>query len=516
MRTLFYGRYSTDKQRAASIDDQLRNCVTRCDREGWPRPLQFADHAISGARADRPQYLRLLAEARKGDVILVDDLSRFGRDKDEISHAVKKLIFNGVRLVGVSDGVDTARESYKVDVGLRGLMSELYRDELASKTHRGLTGRALSGASAGGLPYGYRVTSKGRREIDEARAQVVRRIYADYLAGRTARQIALALNREGVPSARSNTWAMTAIHGDQRRGIGILANPIYCGRQVWNRSHWVKHPERSGRIRRERPEHEWITSEHPELAIVDAATFDAVQARLRRRAQVKTGGSHPKHLLSGLLRCGRCGGPMVAVDRYRYGCATAKDRGTCTSRVRVPRAAAEAALLAGIKENLLSEDAFQQFQREVQAEMKRAAPDPAAARAALASAERLRENILAALRAGIITPSTRAELIAAESAVEDAKAALAELRRDTTVQLLPRAREIWRGLVGRLEDVRDIPKAREAIREMIGTASVVQDGDSLYAELGESEIRLVAGARYVRYLTAPARVLLHRFTAAEV
>jgi DNA invertase Pin-like site-specific DNA recombinase len=516
MRTLFYGRYSSDEQRAASIDDQLRNCVSRCDREGWPRPVAFADRAVTGARIDRPEYLRLLAELRAGDVLLVDDLSRFGRDAEEIARAVKRLRFAGARLVGVSDGVDTARESHKLDIGLRGLMAEAYLDDLAKKTHRGLTGRALAGASAGGLPYGYRVAGTGQREIDEAQAIIVRRIYADYLDGRSARQIALALNREGVPSPRRGAWAVSAVYGDVRRGIGILANPIYCGRQVWNRSQWIKHPETGRRLRRERPESEWIVTEHPGLAIVDAETFDAVQARLRSRAQPNGGGSLPRHLLSGILRCGACGAPMTIVDRYRYGCSRAKNRGTCSSRVRVPRKAAETALLAGIRQNLLSEEAFQQFQRDAIEEMKRTAPDPAAARAALAAAEKVRDNILAALRAGIITPSTRAELIAAETAIEQARKGLAAVRKETTVHLLPRAREVWRGLVTQLDNMRDVPKAREAIHEMIGTASVIQQDGAIYAELGASEIRMVAGAGFGRYLTKPTKVLLCRLQGRKV
>lgn len=199
---------------------------------------------------------------------------------------------------------------------------------------------------------------------------------------------------------------------------------------------------------------------------------------------------------------------MVAIDHYRYGCATAKDRGTCTSTLRVPWARAETAMLAGIREQLLSEDAFQRFQRAVRTELKRQAPNPAEARAQLTAAEHLRENILAALRAGIITPSTKAELIAAEAAVNAAQAELDAIHHDSAVQLLPRMRDEWRRLVAGLNsDRRD--EVREAVHDLIGTASVFESGGVIYAETAKSEIRMVAGAGFVPNLT-PHRFVLGR------
>lgn len=507
MRTAAYARYSSDSQREASIDDQLRNVRTFCTRQGWPEPTIYSDAAISGARTDRADYLRLLADAHKFDVLLVDDLSRFGRDKDEIGKTVKRLVFVGVRLVGVSDGVDTARKNHKADVGLRGLMSELYLDDLAEKTHRGLTGRALAGASAGGLPYGYRVIERGQRAIDAAQAAIVRRIFDDYLAGMTARQIAAGLNAEGLRSARGSTWAMTAIHGDVRRGIGILANPIYIGRQVWNRSRWVKHPESGRRVRQERPPSDWVTTEHPELAIIDQATWQRAQARLRGQHRA-TGqaGRPPRYLLSGILQCGECGGPMVVIDRYRYGCSTAKDRGTCTSTVRFARRDAELTLLAGVREQLLSEDAFQRFQRVANAELKHSAPQLETEKRKLAQAEQLRENILAALRAGIITPSTKAEMQNAEAAVASAQATVEAMRTIQPSTFLPRAREVWKRITGNLADYsRNVPAAREALRDMLGDRIVVtrnENGDPV-AEITASncQITVVAGAGFGRCLT---------------
>ena len=519
MRTAAYARFSSDLQRDASLDDQLRNCRAYCERMGWLAPVEYTDAAMSGARNDRPGYLRLMAESSRYDVILVDDLTRLSRDSIEATQSTRRLTFAGVRVIGVSDGLDTGRKGHKADVGLRGLMGELYLDDLRDKTHRGLTGRALAGASAGGLPYGYRVTSVGQRAIDEAQAAVVRRIFAEYLAGASPRTIVSGLNRDRIAPARGATWCMTAVHGDVRRGIGILANPIYFGRQVWNRSRWVKHPETGRRVRQERPAAEWITTEQPELAIIDQSTWEAVQARLRGASpkRADTGrqggpGRPPRHLLSGILRCADCGGPLVIVDRYRYGCSTHKDRGdtACPSRIRVPREAAEHALLAGVRAELLSEAAFARYQRGVTAVLKTAAPDLAGAARRVAEAEQVQANIMAALRAGIITASTKAELITAEKGVALAQAELAALRSYQPSQIVPRMRERWRGIVAGLTDRRDVPAVRQALRELVGENIIVRNKNgALVAEIApSSQINLVAGAGSVLYLTEPLTIPL--------
>ncbi len=512
MRIAAYARYSSDQQREASLDDQLRNCRAWCARQGLPEPSTFQDAAISGARLDRPGYARLLAEIHQYDILLVDDLSRLGRDKDEIGKTVKRLTFSGVRLVGVSDGVDTQRRGHKIDVGLRGLMSELYLDDLADKTHRGLTGRALQGASAGGLPYGYRVAGTGCREVDEGQAAVVRRIYSEYLGGRSPREIAARLNADRVPSPRGGTWAFTAIYGDERRGIGILANPIYIGRQVWNRSRWVKHPETGRRVRQERPEAEWIITQHPELAIIDAETWERARARMGNRRYASYGrqgaprgpGRLPTNLLSGLMRCCACGGPMVVVDKYNYGCSTNKDRGeaACASRLRVPRGMAERAILTEVRDELQSEEAFQRFQRAVTAALRAGQPDGAELQRQLKAAERDRDNIMAAIKAGILTATTKAELENSESAIRGLLAEIDLAKRTQPATVLPRAREIWRQAVDRLQEhARKSPAGREALRDIIGDQITVRQNEKsdLVAEIAfpsASQITMVAGAGF--------------------
>lgn len=517
MRTAAYLRYSSDNQRDASLDDQLRNIVAWCSRSGMATPEVYADAAISGSRDDRPQYQRLLSDANSGriDIILVDDLTRLGRDSIEIAKVVKRLKFSGVRLVGVTDGVDTERKGHKIEVGLRGLMSELYLDDLAEKTHRGLAGRALAGASAGGLPFGYIVTETGQRAIHPQQAEVVRRIFELAANGHSSRAIAEILNAEHVPTARGGTWSMSAIHGDHKRGIGILANQMYVGRWIWNRSHFQKHPETGRRIRIERPEREWIIHDHPELAIVSQSLWDEAQrvTKARRNGSPKSIGGRTKHLLSGILRCGQCGGAMVVVDRYRYGCGRAKDKGAtiCTSKTRFPRESAERVVLDTIRQDLLTPEAFQEFERETRAALKRAAPDTSAAQRNMAKAHRERDNIMAAIRAGIITPTTKAELNRAETAAAAAQSELDAAMEWQPAQFLPRAKEIWKRCVENLSEVRDAPEARKAIRDLVGEQLTVREAANGTVIIeSDCQISLVAGAGFGQYLTRPIRIELPR------
>lgn len=522
MRTAAYARYSSDAQRDASLDDQLRNCRAYCARMGWPEPEVFTDAAVSGARLDREGYQRLIAASSRFEVILVDDLSRFGRDSAELTMTIRRLNFAGVRLIGVSDGVDTQRRSHKADVGLRGLMSEMYLDDLAEKTHRGLTGRALAGSSAGGLPYGYRVTNVGERAIDPAQAAVVRRIYAEYLAGTSPRDIVAGLNSDRIPSPRGSSWAVSVVFPDRKRGIGILANAIYAGRQIWNRSKFVKHPDTGRRLRQERPESEWVITDQPELAIVDKATWEAAQSRAAGRREAKpdhakgAGPGRPmRNLLSGILRCGCCGGPLVVIDSYRYGCSTNKDRGAaaCPNPVAVPKKAADMAMVAGVQRELLTEDAFQRFAAAVTAELKSSAPDTEAAKRRLSSAETVHGNLMAAIRAGIITPSTREELVRAEAEVSAAREELAAVKAFQPSQILPRAKETWRRLVTDLVNSASDREAREALRALIGeSVRVTKKDGAIYGEIAPSKINLVAGAGFGLYLADTLAILLHEPT----
>lgn len=522
MRTAAYCRFSSDAQREASIRDQLRNIEAYCARIGWPAPALYQDQAISGSRNDRPGYRALLDAAEFGafDVLLVDDLSRLSRDHIETAQTIRRLKFAGIRVIGVSDGTDTARDGYKLETGLRGLMSEFYLDDLAKKTHRGQMGQALDGFSAGGLPYGYTSQAEDggtRRRIEPGEAAVVRRIFERYAAGVSPRAIADELNRERIPSPRNSTWVHTALYPDAK-GVGMLGNPIYNGRPVWNRTAWVKDPVTGRRKRTQRPRSEWVIIEAPNLKIIDDDLWAACEARARAQKRDTAakenagrgpGGRGPKYLLSGLLRCGCCGAPFTIVNRSHYGCSSRTNRGasTCENTYKVRRETVERELLAGVRAQLLSEESFKEFEAEARAALKAIRPDPVAAKKRVGEASRELDNIMTAIKAGIITPTTKAALQQAEDDLSEAREALKAIERFEPTQMLPRAREIYRDLVARLDAIEDVSAAREALRALIGEVKLLPENGKLTAEIqnaglaGVCEITVVAGAGFGRYFT---------------
>jgi DNA invertase Pin-like site-specific DNA recombinase len=280
MRVSIYARYSSDLQREASIEDQLLVCTERVVREKWTLAATYTDRGISGASHLRPGYQKLLEGARNGefDIVLAEALDRISRDQEHVASFFKLMSFAGIRILTLAEG-----EISELHVGLKGTMNALFLKDLADKTRRGLRGRVEKGRSGGGLCYGYRTVEdgeRGAREIHQAEAAVVRRIFADFAAGKSPRQIAGELNRDGIPGPGGRPWGDTTIRGHALRGTGVLRNELYVGRLVWNRLRYSKNPATGRRVSRINPREEWICRDVPELRVVDDTLWHGVQTRL--------------------------------------------------------------------------------------------------------------------------------------------------------------------------------------------------------------------------------------------
>lgn len=375
MKTAIYTRYSTDRQRETSLDDQVRVCKARAESIGLiPDYLIYGDDGVSGSTpiGRRPQGARLLADILAGRIshLIIEGLDRLSRDMVEQERFVRRLEYRGIRLIGVADGYDSDAATRKINRTMRGLINEIYIDDLRHKTHRGLTGQLERGGHAGGVPYGYRsVPTDGihQLEIVPIQAKIVHRIYDAYADGASCQRIAAALNTDGVMTSRGGTWSVSALYGSPAKGSGILNNVLYIGELVWNRSQWVKDPETGLRKRLDRPRNEWIIEQHPELRIIDQPLWAAVRARFGRPVGEGGGtgkGKRPTTLFGGLIRCAKCGGAIIAISGRHYGCAQRKDRGesVCTG-VIAKRDVVDSRLVAEIRSEVSGAEALAKIQR---------------------------------------------------------------------------------------------------------------------------------------------------------
>jgi site-specific DNA recombinase len=377
IRVAIYARFSSDLQNDKSVDDQIAFCREVCARNGMTVVLTFEDRAVSASSAkNRPGFIALMraAAARLFDVVVAEDMDRIFRDQADYHAARKELDFLGITIHTATGKVT------KIDGALRALMGEMYLENLALHVRRGLEGVIRDGRHAGGRAYGYSIVpgSPGELVIDDAQAGIVQRIFARFVAGVTPRAIAAELNADRIAAPRGTRWNASTINGNNARGHGMLLNELYAGRIVWNKVRMVKDPTTGKRISRINAKEQHRITEAPQLRIIDDVTWNAAQAiKLKRSHLGATQSRAPRRPLSGLLRCGSCGGGMVSIGNRkrsaRLQCGTYKESGSCTNSRKVNRDVIEAAVFAGLKDELSNPIAITEYIKAYNDERRRLA-----------------------------------------------------------------------------------------------------------------------------------------------
>jgi site-specific DNA recombinase len=481
MRVSIYARYSSDLQRAASIEDQVLVCTERVVREKWTLAATYTDRGISGASHLRPGYQKLLEGARKGefDIVLAEALDRISRDQEHVASFFKLMSFAGIRIVTLTEG-----EISELHVGLKGTMNALFLKDLADKTRRGLRGRIEQGRSGGGLCYGYTIVENGERggrEIVQAEAAVVRRIFADFAAGKSPRRIAAELNREGTPGPGGRPWGDTTIRGHALRGTGVLRNELYVGRLVWNRLRYTKDPSTGRRVSRINPCGDWVFRDVPELRILDDNLWNCVQTRLgairnsdrvvNARATKFWTRRRPQHLLTGRAVCGVCGGPAAPIGKDYIACSTARRQGTCTNRASIRRSEIERWIVEALRHQLMAPDLVSEFVRTFNDEINRTSRDRDHRREGLQreqkDLERRIDTLLDAFASGALKgPSVQTKLETLEARQGEVAKGLAGLL-DEPVRLHPNLAAIYRRKVAALQNLLENDATRTEAVEII-------------------------------------------------
>ena len=452
-RAVLYARYSTANQNDKSVGDQLHECRLYAERNGYIVIGEYSDAAKSGGSIlGRDGLLDLLAAAgrKEFDAVIVEALDRMSRDMQDLAGIHKRFRFAGIDLVAVHEG-----KANTVMVGLRGLVGQLFREDGVEKVKRGMSGVLRSGRSPGGKAYGYKPVPgrPGELAIDPAEAEVVVRIYSRYAAGATPRDIAGELNRDGIAPPRGARWNASTINGSHERGYGILTNPIYDGRIVWNRVTMVRDPDTGKRVSRPNPQKDWQSVDAPQYRIVPAELWASVTARKPQKRSVQPA-IRNKRLLSGLLRCGHCGAGMTLYDRFRNRqriiCSQARESGTCESRRRVFLDVIEATVVSGLREQLSAPDVLAEYLRGFREE-RRAAADAATRNRTkverqLSVAVAAIDRLVAAVADGVMTgDEARPKLSVLRAERADLETQLAKAQEDCSViELHPEAVATYR------------------------------------------------------------------------
>jgi site-specific DNA recombinase len=389
-----YARFSNDElQRQRSIGDQIALCSDLAKRQPIEIVATFCDRGKSSATLfDRDGLFEMMAaaKARSFDVLIVESLDRLSRDPEDLSGLFKRLTFFEVEILTANEGVATP-----IHVGLRGMVGAMFLKDLGDKVRRGHSGRVREGKFPGATPYGYRrvLGKPGEREIDSEQAAVVRRIFLEYIDGRSPRTIAAGLTADGIPSPKGGRWNFEGLISGNARGSGkggLIGNPIYRGELVWNTTRRVLNPETGRKVKRAVPPEDFIRAPVPHLAIVDLKLWEAAQAvrdarstAVNRERGIVRVLPRKEHLLAGLLRCDVCGGHMrlstgknrritrqrpAAQWAPRVACASARAYGTCSHSKSYDLQKLEAGVLKGIRERLADPERIKAAARDFHAE----------------------------------------------------------------------------------------------------------------------------------------------------
>ena len=358
MRVALYARVSSERQDIdLSISAQLKALKEYSLRSRYTVVREYIDEAESGRSIDRPGFKQMIVAARQKpspfEAILVWKLSRFARNREDSIIYKSLLRRQGIQVISINELVEDTPSGRLLE-GIIEVIDEFYSANLAQDVLRGQRENAGRGFYNGGrAPYGYvRVkvqdgpTSRTTLETDPKTAPIVQHIFRQCLEGKGLKTIARGLNADGCDSRTGNKWGATSVEK-------ILHNEAYTGVLVWGKR--AKNHRRLS--------DSFVRTEGAWPAIVDQRTFQQAQTTLAKRAPRVT---HPReldspYLLSGIMRCGRCGAAMVGHRggyRYRYYmCGNARRRGreVCPSPV-LRKDKAEQFVIDRVKGYILTEE----------------------------------------------------------------------------------------------------------------------------------------------------------------
>lgn len=426
IRAVIYARFSCDKQRDASIEDQLFECNRYAEKRGYKVIGSYCDYAMSGRSDERPQFLMMIDHAIAGqfDVILVWKLDRFARNMQDQYHYERIINQAGVQLESTREHITGGGIEASSNKALTALFAQIRSQQSAEDTMRGMLGKARRCQYLGIPTFGY--SHDGDTiTLDPVHAPMVKKIHADYLAGIPINQTIEWLIEQGVKTKNGKDPGYTFV-------TGILKNPRYDGTYIW------------GQKKNEFGEIEYdidgkpiplVKIEGGMPAIVTPETKEAVIKRLgfRQRRTIPE-----RYELSGKLHCATCGKLMHGEtcankkgERYPHYVCQGK-RKACNGWIE--KNAMAKTIADAIRELLrdreLCESIAERFMMYQSSKDNR--PSIEAAKKELREAEKRRKNIIQAVEDGMPYAEVKDRLASLEAEKEAIEARIDKIRHSST------------------------------------------------------------------------------------
>lgn len=325
MRAVNYARYSDEQQREESITAQLRAAREYCSKKGYTIIREYIDEAKSGKTDNRPDFQKMMADAKKKlfDVVIFHKIDRNARNEYDYYYHKAQLKKLGISIEYVAQNIDDSPEGAMMETMLVG-MAAYYSRNLAKEVMKGMKENAYQAKFNGGYaPLGYSI-SEGQYVINEREATAIRLIYSMYLLGHGYSQISTELTLQGFTTRFGKPFGKNSLYS-------ILSNPRYSGTYTFNKVNTRPDGSRNSHSTGAN----MIVLENAIPAIISKEDFQKVllkmQANKRRSASYK---AKNVYLLSGLMYCGDCGAAMcgktttVRGQKYQYYKCGAQDRRT--------------------------------------------------------------------------------------------------------------------------------------------------------------------------------------------
>jgi len=458
MKVAAYARYSSENQREESIEAQLAAIEEFCRKEGHVIVATYIDRAMSATTDNRPEFLRMIDDAKKGifEAVVVHKLDRFARNRYDSAIYKRELKKAGVKLLSVTEKLDDSPESVILESVLEG-MAEYYSKNLAREVMKGLIENAKQAKFNGGIPpLGYDVDKETQKYvINEKEAAIVRFIFDLYLRDYSYSQIIEELKKKGYKTKRGGNFTKNSLHD-------LLKNPIYAGYYVYGKGSKKKH--------------RYVDNEHKIIIpnavppIISQEEYEKVKAKMAQNAR---GPGRYKavheYIFSGLLKCGYCGDNLIGLQsggNQYYTCGKRKRSGDCKGTT-ISQRKLEKIVFKKIAEDIFSASKIDKIVDEVYSIFNERIREQSARRQEIIEQirrlEKERQNLINAIAAGFSLTGLKEKAEEIEASLQHYNDELSKLDEPVTLS----KEEIKKFLLARQEDLLNAEDKKQITREYI-------------------------------------------------